>query len=229
MVEPSDRQERNEASGAFRTSVGGNGGEEQRQRAVADTVPDAADSLAEPLLRGDRKNDPAVELEEPPEATARGGLRQAPREAIAALYGVNQVSKMFSLAANLALATYLTLVALVYKVLTPQDELKYLEPQERQAATIAALVLAVAFILVNSRFVFFTGRRSKPWRQRMGGIVYSALVVQSCAIMTNVLLAYTPNAAMIDPVTKSRVFLLRWCEWVPLSGCHTFSRVGVVP
>jgi hypothetical protein len=76
---------------------------------------------------------------------------------------------MFTVAACLALATYLTLLALVYKVLTPQDELKYLEPQERQAASVAALVLVVAFLLVNSRFVFFAGRRSQPWRRRMGG------------------------------------------------------------
>jgi hypothetical protein len=208
-----------EASGQ---SEGGGGGEEvQRQeRAVAEAVADAdaGGSLAEPLLRGASGDVAAAEPEEDPsEASARGGRRPATRrEAVATLYGVNQVSKMFARAANLALATYLALLALVYKVLTPQDELKHLEPQERQAASVAALVLAVAFLLVNSRFVFFAGRRNHAWRQRMGGIVYAALVTQLCSIATNVLLAYTRNAAMVDPVTRSRVFLLRWCEWIPL-------------
>lgn len=141
-----------------------------------------------------------------------------------ALLGVNQVNRMFGRAANLALGAYAGLLALVYSM-TPADRWQYLAPQERRAAATAALVLAVAFVLVMSRFAFVS--RNATWRQHMGGIVYASVVTQSVAIFTNLLLAFAPTVVVVDRVTGSRVFLLRWCEWIPLGGLMTFLSEGV--
>jgi hypothetical protein len=61
----------------------------------------------------------------------------------------------------------------------------------------------------------------------MGGIVYASVVTQSVAICTNLLLAFAPTIVAVDNVTQSRVFLLRWCEWIPLGGLMTFLSEGV--
>jgi hypothetical protein len=140
------------------------------------------------------------------------------------LLGLNQVNQMFSKAANLALATYVCLVALVFG-LTPAEKVEYLPPQERHAAAVALVVLVVAFILAMTRFAFTSTNDS--WRQHMGGIVYASMVTQTVAIMTNAMLAFAPTVVLIDPVTHSRVFMLRWCEWIPLSGLMTFLSEGV--
>jgi hypothetical protein len=156
------------------------------------------------------------------------------------LLGLNQVNQMFAKAANIALAAYVCLVALVYG-LAPADKRLPLPPQERQAAVIALAVLVVAFILAMTRFALVSTNSSSgtsggsgsgsaathSWRQRMGGIVYASIVVQFVAITTNALLAFAPTVVLVDPVTHSRVFMLRWCEWIPLSGLMTFLSEGV--
>jgi hypothetical protein len=176
--------------------------------------------LTEPLLPGQRNRQ--VECAERSES-GRNRSSDGDDENTT-LLGLNQVNQMFARAANLALATYACLVALVFG-LTPAEKVEYLPPQERHAAAVALVVLVVAFILAMTRFAFVSSNSS--WRQHMGGIVYASMVTQMVAIMTNALLAFAPTVVLIDPVTHSRVFMLRWCEWIPLSGLMTFLSEGV--
>ena len=57
--------------------------------------------------------------------------------------------------------------------------------------------------------------------QEVSGILVAVLVVQGISLATNFLLGWGPRAVVSDPVTGSRVFLFRWCEWIPLSGFMT--------
>jgi hypothetical protein len=178
----------------------------------------SSNRLEEPLLR---RRPRTARSTRPPDR--RGGAKDD--AASPALLGVNQVNRMFGRAANLSLFAYVGLLALVYSA-TPTDQWQYLPPQERRAAATAALVLAVAFVLAMSRFAFVS-RSSSGWRRPMGGMVYASVVTQAVAVCTNLLLAYAPTAVVVDRVTRSRVFLVRWCEWIPLGGLMTFLSEGV--
>lgn len=53
------------------------------------------------------------------------------------------------------------------------------------------------------------------------GILIAAIVIQIIALITNGLLGWGPRAVVLDPIIGTRVFLFRWCEWIPLSGFMT--------
>jgi hypothetical protein len=137
------------------------------------------------------------------------------------LMGVNQVNKTFPIAANLSLLCYLVLLGIVYSI-TPQSEWQYLPETERQAASAAFWILLVSDVLVLTKLLF-----QRNWKRHVGGIVYACFVCHAIAIATNLLLAYAPTVVLVDPYTHSRVFLVRWCEWIPLAGLKTYFSEGV--
>ena len=137
------------------------------------------------------------------------------------LLAVHRINRMFPVAANLSLAVYLLLLGSVY-YFTPREQWQYLPEPERQAAWMAFMILVVSNALIVSRFAFH-----RKWKRHMGGIVYASMLCQGVAIVTNWLLACAPTVVLIDPITHSRVFLIRWCEWIPLAGLMTFFSEGV--
>mmetsp|Transcript_53516 Transcript_53516/g.62515 ORF Transcript_53516/g.62515 Transcript_53516/m.62515 type:complete len:1327 (-) Transcript_53516:87-4067(-) len=56
----------------------------------------------------------------------------------------------------------------------------------------------------------------------MSGVIFTALVVQMIAFSADLMMATIPVPVFLDPVTKQRIFLLRWCEWAPLGFVMTF-------
>lgn len=137
------------------------------------------------------------------------------------LLGVHRINMLFPLAANVSLLLYILLLCLIYSITNP-DQWAYLPDTERHAAFAAFLILLVSNILGSSRFVF-----QRKFKRHMSGIVYASMLTQGIAMTTNLMLAFLPTLALVDPVTHSRVFLIRWCEWIPLAGLMTFLSEGV--
>ena len=49
------------------------------------------------------------------------------------------------------------------------------------------------------------------------GILFAGMTVLLVSATTNALLAWGPTMVVFDKVTQSRVYLFRWCEWVPMA------------
>lgn len=154
---------------------------------------------------------------------AKGGFRAARTQ----LMRVRDIDAMFPVAANLAGGVFLLLLILSYG-LTPREEWQYPLVDEQSAAWMGfvTLFLSTVFVLVPAAFQRRVVKESQTTAHasstRIAGIVYAALLVQVCSILTNFMLAFCPNVVKIDPVTTARVFYTRWCEFVPLSGLMTF-------
>lgn len=180
--------------------------------AVEDELGDMMLMMGQPLLQRVLEDDALLYSEdEPPDDS----------DADQPLMGANRINKLFPTAANLALVTYLFLLVLLYSV-TPRSEWTYVTTYESHAATVAFLILLVSNMLITSRFFF-----QQKWKHHMDGIVYASMVCQAISMSTNLLLAFAPTIIKLDPVTNSRVFLIRWCEFVPLAGLMTFISEGV--
>jgi len=128
---------------------------------------------------------------------------------------------MFPVAANISAAVYLLMLSAVYST-TPREEWEYLEGGERESAKLAFCILGVATLLVLVPVAY--QRRAMT---RMSGIIYAAVETQVVAMATNGLLAWGPNVVNVDPITHSRVFFSRWCEWIPMAGLMTFLSGAV--
>lgn len=133
-------------------------------------------------------------------------------ESMEAVYNVN---KMFPVAANIALAGYLLLLFILYFVL-PADAWEDVSSAEKSAVATTFWISTLSLILLVSTFVVHGGER------KASGIIYAGCLVMLISAITNAQLAFTPTVAMFDRYTQSRVFLVRWCEWIPLSGLMTF-------
>jgi len=132
-----------------------------------------------------------------------------------------------------ALIVYVVLVLLSYAIGIKEGRIEKLTGVESHAPMMASVLLAISSFSTVSPLIFRatyrdtsggasdttdTGRHNTA----MSGIMYTALVVQMVAFTTDLMLATLPVPVFIDPVTKQRIFLLRWCEWAPLSFVMTF-------
>ena len=113
--------------------------------------------------------------------------------------------------------TYLILVTLCYG-LCPSESIQQVEGLEHTAAMIAFVCLLLGITL---RMVSFLYNRGSAERN-ISGIIVGAMTVQSIALVTDFIMAFLPSPVVIDPMTSSRVHLLRWCEWTPLAFTLTF-------
>ncbi len=132
------------------------------------------------------------------------------------MVGTYRVNRMFPRAANLTAVSFVALLYFVYKI-TPVEQWEYLPDGERTVAGIAFAIAAMSLLMVLASFVV--------WRHELGkisGIVYAGLIVMGISMITNGILAFAPTIVMIDPILHSRVFLVRWCEWIPCAGLMTF-------
>lgn len=134
------------------------------------------------------------------------------------LLEIGEIDQMFVWAANASIVTWVTLLAVVYGS-APRSEWEYLNDGERYAASMAFFMLLIASFLILSPFCV----QKRP----MSAIVYAAIVTQVISMLTNGILAFLPTVVKVDEVTQARVFLVRWCEWVPLAGLMTFFSEAV--
>lgn len=131
--------------------------------------------------------------------------------AAAAIDGAKAVDYHFKLSAVITVVWYVLLVALMYLVV-PSERIESLEGIERTAATLAAATLGVSCLSTIHR--------------SFSGVIAAALVVQLCAVVTDVLMAAAPVPVLIDQVTGARVHMLRWCEFAPLAFLMTLLTEG---
>mmetsp|Transcript_126436 Transcript_126436/g.354044 ORF Transcript_126436/g.354044 Transcript_126436/m.354044 type:complete len:962 (+) Transcript_126436:88-2973(+) len=135
------------------------------------------------------------------------------KEPLMATYRVN---KMFPIAANMCAVVFVALLYCVYSI-TPIEEWEYLPDSERTVALVAFAVSAMSSLTVFISFMC--------WQHEFGkvsGIVYAGLVVMLISVTTNGILAFAPTVVKVDATINTRVFLVRWCEWIPTAGLMTF-------
>lgn len=107
---------------------------------------------------------------------------------------------------------WLTLIGVSYAC-TPKGNLEVLEGPEFFAALFAACFLGFSLLARFFQLLWLEPKHKK--HARMSGVLWASLAVQCIAMSTNTLMACgIPIPVMIDPVLKTRVYLLRWSEWV---------------
>ena len=132
------------------------------------------------------------------------------------LVDVNHIDAMFPIATAVAFAFWIVMILLVYSLVPPEQYI-YLDGAEREAASAACYVFIVSTSLT---LVPMLVRRNE--KREVSGVVWACFAVQFIAMCTNGLLAWAPTVVVVDKVTHARVYLVRWAEWVPLSGLMTF-------
>jgi len=136
------------------------------------------------------------------------------------LKDAEKVDKTFPKAALFTVVFYSVLISATY-YFTPMEEWEYLEGGEQQAAALAFVVLTVT-ILVQLMHICVGSEASD-----LSGVMIAALTVMVIAMITNFLMAFGPTVVTFDKFTNARVFLTRWCEWVPLAGLMTYLSEAV--
>ena len=141
---------------------------------------------------------------------------------------ISLVDYSFRLFSLLTVGVWLTLLTIVYHV-APHDSLVVLSGWERTAPSVAFAVLLVSTLswvlplLYRSGGLSGTGGSgSGGGRGGLSGILVGGLTVQFIALFTELLMATIPTPVMYDPVTGTKVHLLRWCEWTPLAFLMTY-------
>ena len=131
-----------------------------------------------------------------------------------------QVDSHFRYASGASCLVYVLLVFLSFRS-CPAEQIQPLGGLERNAAALAAILLFVS-VVSTLLPLLYRGRKGS-----VSGVIVAALVVQTVAFTSDVLMATIAVPVMIDPVAGTRVHLLRWCEWTPLAFLMTFLTEGV--
>jgi len=133
-----------------------------------------------------------------------------------------QVDAHFRYSSAASCVVYVLLVLLSFRS-CPAEQIQPLGGLERNASALAAILLFVSFVSTLLPLLY-RGRTGS-----VSGVIVGALVVQTVAFTSNVLMATIAVPVVIDPVAGTRVHLLRWCEWAPLAFLMTFltEAVGV--
>lgn len=156
--------------------------------------------------------------------TTVGGTRSSKQ---ASLIELREIDKMIPVAIKAVVSVWLTLLLLVHCLVDSKD-LVYLEGGEREACLMACAIFAVSIsvtlVPVYAQKLGFVGSGlvdpNNP--KKMSSILCALVMVQSIAGFTNFLMAFFPTVVVVDPYTHARVYFVRWCEWIPLSGFMTF-------
>ena len=136
---------------------------------------------------------------------------------------ISLVDHSFRLLSLLTVAVWLTLLSVVYTV-APRESMVVLEGWERTAPTIAFAVLLVGTLSWILPLLYRGNGLSGSSRggEGLSGILVGGLTVQCIALLTELFMATIPTPVMYDPVTGTKVHLLRWCEWTPLAFLMTY-------
>ena len=145
---------------------------------------------------------------------------------------VANVDALLFRASTYSVITWIGLIFFAYWI-TPPEQIEWLEGTERNAALVELSILSTAVAMKHGPLfwemnLFGTApslesrhRRSMIGSLRISGILAGGLVVQVIAVATMIIMVSFPVPVLIDPILKSRVHLIRWCEWTPLAGLMT--------
>lgn len=141
-------------------------------------------------------------------------------------------------ASAITICAWISMLSIVY-CCTESSDWRYLSDEEQRAARLAVFTHLVALTLQSlkvgmNRFQFanssVSSAESSSKSNRLlwislspgSGVLVACGTVQFISVATNLLLGFLPTVVKLDPITRSPVFLIRWCEWIPLSGFMTF-------
>jgi hypothetical protein len=153
-----------------------------------------------------------------------------------ALADIDSVDGALKRGAAVAAASYVVLVSgICYFGPTTDDHED--DPVERRVPQTAFFILLVSSILQMLPFMVMRIRASNmvvgvqvqqttpsnisAYKEGISGIIVAAMVIMSVSMTSNAILGWGPRYAVTDPFTGSPVFLIRWAEWIPLSGFMT--------
>ena len=145
---------------------------------------------------------------------------------------VAKVDALLFQASAYATFAWIGLIVFAYWI-TPPEQIEWLEGTERNAALVELSILSTAVTMKYGPLFWEMNlfgstptlksrhRRSVVGSLRISGILAGGLVVQLIAVATMIIMVSFPVPVFVDPILKSRVHLLRWCEWTPLAGLMT--------
>lgn len=108
------------------------------------------------------------------------------------------------------------LMCLSYYIGYKTDSLVSLTGVERKAPMVAAMLIGTS-VFGTALPLFIRGKM-----KNISGVLVCAIVVHCVAFATDLLMANFPTPGFLDPVSGTKVYLLRWCEWTPLAFLMTF-------
>lgn len=97
---------------------------------------------------------------------------------------------------------------------------QYLFHTEQEGSQLALVMIAISTGLSVFHVFVLPMIRSEPIR--WSNVIVAGLIVNASAMIANGLLAYSRTVVLIDPVLGTKVYLIRWCEWIPLAGVMTY-------
>jgi hypothetical protein len=115
-----------------------------------------------------------------------------------------------------AVLTWLFLVNISFAIGKKYNRIIKLTGIEQKAPLVASMLLAMSLISCVLPLLVSGNKRC------MSGVIVCAIVVQSIALLTDMAMAFLPTPVMIDPITGTKAYLLRYCEWTPLSFTMAF-------
>jgi hypothetical protein len=134
---------------------------------------------------------------------------------------INEIDRLYYWASFGAIFVWIFLVLVSYWI--SWDRLERLEGSEKTIPFLAAMMLGMCCITTLTPLLIRKKRVES-------GIVIAALTVQFLALMTDMMLANLPVPVMLNPLTNTKIYILRWCEWSPLAFLMTFvtdtCRIG---
>lgn len=144
---------------------------------------------------------------------------------------VAKVDAILFRASSYAAIVWIVLVIFAYWI-TPPEHIEWLDGTERNAALVELSILSTAVAmkhgplfwemnLLGVKPTLELNRRSTVGSLRISGLLAGGLVVQFVAVATMIIMVSFPVPVLVDPILKSRVHLIRWCEWTPLAGLMT--------
>ena len=134
-------------------------------------------------------------------------MNQEKAELLASLRDATSIDSLFPKAACFMVACFLLIHLGIY-VAYPSDTRAPLNQDEQSLCFNAGIVMFVAILANLLRPQLLQSGRAPS------GIVLAGVLVSTLAMVTNLLLAFYPTIVLVDKVTKSRVFLWRWAEWI---------------
>eukprot|EP00304_Pavlova_gyrans_P016369 CAMPEP_0206033094 /NCGR_PEP_ID=MMETSP1466-20131121/393_1 /ASSEMBLY_ACC=CAM_ASM_001126 /TAXON_ID=44452 /ORGANISM="Pavlova gyrans, Strain CCMP608" /LENGTH=1216 /DNA_ID=CAMNT_0053407257 /DNA_START=46 /DNA_END=3696 /DNA_ORIENTATION=+ len=112
------------------------------------------------------------------------------------------------------------LVATAITFITLADSCEHLKAYEKQSANAAATVLAASVLM---RAVYFITPRATSLTMAD----YAMFATNSIAASANFIMGNFATPIVVDPITGSHQYMIRWCEWTTLAFLMTFVVEGV--
>jgi signal transduction histidine kinase len=129
---------------------------------------------------------------------------------------IRRVEALLKRGSLVGFVVWVNLNVLLHALLAPASSYERLQGIERNANV---LVMVLLLVTNGSRLIplLFRGRS----RVQTGAVIGSC-TVQGIAISSVAIMVFFPTPVLVDPITKQRVLLARWAEWIPLAFLMTF-------